>query len=145
MFSAILKLFGLSSGGFYAIAGVLVVICGLGGVVYVQSLRLDASRERVKSLEKDAAELKDALQQSEDDKARLLEKQHLLDAALAERQKRLIELEVTKRKIAEELDALKQTLPKEDQDCLNRPLPDALFERLRVGDSSDKDGEGAGP
>ena len=55
-----------------------------------------------------------------------------LDLAIVERDRRARELEATKRRIANELDVLRKTLPQADQDCLVRDLPDSLVERLRL-------------
>lgn len=143
--SWILKFFGISSGTLYALVGVLVVVSGLSAAVYVESLRLDAATSRVKSLEKDNAEYAEAIKQSEEDKARLLERQHLLDAALADASKRLNALLVKEGNLRDQYNQLKAKLEKADQDCLDRRLPDSIAERLRDSDAGHKDGDGKSP
>jgi uncharacterized coiled-coil DUF342 family protein len=63
---------------------------------------------------------------------RLKELSTKLDAAIVERDKRAKELEAAKRKAHAEINELKKSLAAADQACLDRDLPSALLERLRL-------------
>lgn len=129
MFTAITAFF--SGWRMYAALGVLAVICGLGGVVYVQSLRLDAAAQRNKALEVEKSELSDALQQSQDSLSRMRERQEVTDQLV----KQLADAKAKAEKARKEVDAayakLKSELDAKDQACLDLPVPDGLAARLR--------------
>lgn len=112
---------------------VVAAIAFAGVLAYAgyQYQRAEASSARAEQAESRAAALTQAVEDSEAQNAALRQKQQALDAAIVERDKRARALEETKRKLQGELDALKTSLPQEDQDCLDRPLPPPLLERLR--------------
>lgn len=129
----------------YALVGVLALILSLGGVVYVQSLRLDAAGERIKRVETEKAELRDALAQSEQNNARLRELQAKLDVAVKEREKRAADLRKALGELDAQYEALEKSVAQEDRDCLSRRLPDSFAERLRDSAGSDENGSAASP
>lgn len=89
------------------------------------------------------------LSESEADKAQLEAKAAALDAQLVIRDVRVKQLSLKNATIQGEYDALKSKLPTADQDCLNRPLPDSIVERMRddgtYSDNEDGDGKGKSP
>lgn len=121
----------LSGVKLYALLGIGLVILALSGSVAFLWQVHKADKADI-ALEKERAnQLTEALKESEADKAVLARKAQELDAAVRVRDQRARELEATKRKLADELDALRKTLPAEDQSCFARPLPDAILEVLR--------------
>lgn len=115
----------------YALFAVVLLIGGLSLTSYAFYQKARAESIRADEAQHRAEQLADHLRQSEAEKQKLLELSALLDKQLVERDRRARELETAKRNLARELDDLKSTLPKEDQDCLDRPLPDGLVSRLR--------------
>lgn len=115
----------------YALLGVGLVVVGLGGYAAYQKQRAEAADARASVAEIRAEQLSNALEVSEEEAAKARAAKQALDAAIVDRDKRAKALEAARRKLAGELDALKKTLPQEDQSCLDRPLPPAVLERLR--------------
>lgn len=120
-------MFGLN---LYALLGIGAVVVGLGGYAAIQYHRADAANLRAEAAETQARQFKDALASSEEEKAKLKVAAQKLDAALVERDKRARALEEAKRKLQGELDAIRETLPAPDRECLDRTLPPAIVERL---------------
>ena len=115
----------------YALIGIGVVVLALSGscaflwqVHKADIADLGLAKQAYK-------QISNALAESEADKALLARKTQELDAAIQERDKRLKALNEAKRKLSDELDGLRKTLPAQDQSCLTRDLPDALLGLLR--------------
>ena len=121
-----------------AAAGVLALGC------YALYERGNAANARADSAEHLIDQFKVDLAESEADKANLKARNKALDATVKARDVRVKELDDAKRAIKGELDELKESAAKEDQDCLDRDLPDAFAKRLRDS-APNKDGAGAGP
>lgn len=83
-------------------------------------------------------QISNALAESEADKADLARKAQALDEFLVAQRKRADALQLSNSKLADQLHALESTLPKADQDCATRPLPDSVLEWLRDGSGSDE-------
>lgn len=115
----------------YASIAVAVVVGGLTITAYALYERGNAASARAEAAEERVATLKQTVIEQEADKEALRVAAEVLDATLVQRDRRNAELETRNRKAKEELNALRQTLPKEDQDCLDRALPDSLAKRLR--------------
>ena len=123
----------LSGWRVYALVGLVVVVSGLGlAVAYYKNsaARAEAEATLARDQRDRAIEAVKAAQETID---RIKAAKEALDVAIVERDRRAKVLEAAKQRIAKELDELKKTLPAEDQDCLDRELPPALLERLRVG------------
>jgi hypothetical protein len=116
----------------YVLVAALVTFAGLGlAVAYYKNSAARAQAEA--TLARDQRDRAvEAVKASEEANATLKALTASLDAALVERDKRAKELEVAKRRISSELDAIKKTVSAEDQACLDRDLPNALLERLRL-------------
>ena len=95
-----------------------------------QYQRAEASSARAAQAEGRAALYKHAAEMAETENDALKRYAKELDVAIVERDKRARALAEAKRKIESELNALKESLPAEDQACLNRSLPPALAQRL---------------
>jgi Flp pilus assembly protein TadB len=116
----------------YVLVAALVTFAGLGlAVAYYKNSAARAQaeatlardqRDRAVQAVKDSEEANKALRALNDS----------LDKALVERDKRAKALEVARQNLAKELDALKKTVSTEDQACLDRDLPSAFLERLRL-------------
>jgi hypothetical protein len=116
----------------YVLVAALVTFAGLGlAVAYYKNSAARAQaeatlardqRDRAVQAVKDSEEANKALRALNDS----------LDKALVERDKRAKALEVARQNLAKELDAIKKTVSAEDQACLDRDLPNALLERLRL-------------
>lgn len=119
----------------YALLAVGVLILVLAGAVALQYEEHKADVAEKTSLEGSLHTLQQSLAQSEADKAALIQKQKELDQAVKERDARMKALNDAKRKLADELDGLKKTLPAPDQDCFSRDLPPSVLDLLR--DSAD--------
>ena len=129
----------------YALAIVGVVFLGLVGAVAYQRQVHKADIANLALAKQNLETVSNALKQSEADKALLARKAQELDSAIQERDSRLKALNETKRKLADELDRLKKSVPKEDQVCLARPLPSGILDLLRDGAVGNKDGTGDSP
>lgn len=116
----------------YALVALVAVIGGLGiAVAYYKNsaARAEAEAALVRDQRDRAIE---AVKASEAANQKLKELNNALDAALVERDKRAKELERAKRNLTNEINSLKESLAEEDRRCLDRDLPDALLERLRI-------------
>ena len=130
----------------YVALGLLAVLLGLGGMVYVQSLRLDVAKSEARALQKDKDDLLNDLAQSQKDKAAAEERAKRADAAVVERDKRLTALLEAERNLRGEYNRIKGLLAQADQDCMDRLLPDAIAARLRdTPADGDKDRSGKSP
>jgi soluble lytic murein transglycosylase-like protein len=118
-------------GGLYAYLAIGAAVVAIGGYAAYQYQRAEAADVRASMAQARAEQLGAALQSSEEENAKLKVATKKLDAALVERDRRARALEETKRKIQGELDAIRETLPAPDRECLDRPLPPAILERLR--------------
>lgn len=128
---------GLFSGAkFYVALALVAAFALLYGYARTEHYRADAAASEAKRVTEQRDHLANSLAQAEIDKAELTKRQEELDAAVVEQDRRMKELDNAKRQISKELDALKKTLPAEDQGCLDRPLPDALVQRLLDGTDS---------
>lgn len=117
---------------YVALAG-LAVVTGLGfAVAYYKNSADRAEAEATLARDKRDRAVQ-AVKASEEANQKLKALNAALDEAIVERDKRAKELEAAKRRISKELDELRKTLPQEDIACLDRDLPSAILERLRVG------------
>jgi hypothetical protein len=109
------------------------VIAGLGLASYGLYQRGEAisAKARVAEVTGQRDRAIQAVKDSEEANARLKALNKSLDDALVARDSRLKALDAAKRKLAKELDEIKQTLPLADQECLDRELPESLANRLR--------------
>ena len=116
----------------YALVAAVVAFAGLGlAVAYYKNSASRAEAEATLARDQRDRAVEAVKAQEETNKAlRALNKS--LDAAIVERDKRAKALEVARQTLAKELDELKKTLSAEDQACLDRDLPNALLERLRL-------------
>ena len=117
----------------YAALGVVVLIAGLSVAAWGYRHKAAAAEARVHEVVGQRDRAIAAAKANEEAARRLAQLNEALNAAIVERDKRARALEEARRRIARELDEIKATLPQADQDCLDRPLPNALAERLRVG------------
>jgi peptidoglycan hydrolase CwlO-like protein len=130
----------------YALIAVGLAFLALSGSLAFLWQVHKADKATLAVAEQNLESVSNALKQSEADKADLARKAKDLDAAIKERDSRLRALNETKRKLADELDRLKNTVPAEDKACLARPLPNGILDLLRDGPvGSDKDSPGTGP
>ena len=124
----------------YALAAVGILVLSLSGAVYILYLWHQEDTAKLALAKQKYEEVSNALAESEANNAKLVAMQKELDAAVLERDKRLRALNEAKRKLSDELDGLRKTLPAEDQACLTRDLPDAVLGLLRGGPGNgDKD------
>ena len=123
----------LSGWRLYVLAAVVLAFLALVGTIAFQREQHKADVAELSRQKGIAADLTEALKQEEADKALLARKAQELDAAILERDQRLKALNETKRKLADELDRLKSTVPPEDKACLDRPLPNGILDLLRDG------------
>jgi hypothetical protein len=126
-------MFGLTSLRLYAYLAIGVVVLAVFGFIAFQWEQHKADVATIALDKKNAQILTDALRQSEADKALLAQKARELDTAVQVRDQRLKALNDAKRKLADELDRIKATVPEEDKACLARPLPDGILDLLRDG------------
>lgn len=117
--------------GVYLYAGIAVVVGVLGLACYALYQKSEAAEARAADLERQRDTAIQAVKDSEAEAQRVKDRAKKLDAALVARDGRLRVLEATNRNLKGEVNALKKTLPAEDQACLDRPLPDSLVKRLR--------------
>lgn len=117
----------------YALLGVGALLVALSGAVaYLwQVHKLDVAKREQDQRSIDT--LTQAIKQEEADKADLARKAQTLDGLLVAQRKRADALQISNSKLSDQLHALESTLPKEDQDCAARPLPDSVLEWLRDG------------
>lgn len=116
----------------------VVVLSLLGSVAFLWELHQRDLAE-AKAAKQNLDFVSGALKESEADKAVLAQKARELDDAIQERDKRLKALNEAKRKLADELDRIKKTVPAEDQACLDRPLPSGILDLLRGSTGGDQD------
>jgi len=133
--AAIKAFFGGITGYAYLALGI-VVLGLLGSVAFLWEVH-KADKADLALAKQAYSQISNALAQSEADKADLARQAQALDGLLAGQKKRADALQTSNSKLADQLHALQNTLPKEDQDCAARPLPPALLEWLR--DGSDRD------
>jgi hypothetical protein len=126
----------------YALAAILLVIGGLSVAVWGYRHKAAAAEARLDEIVGQRDRAIAAAKANEEAAKRLIQLNEALNAAIVERDKRAKALEEAKRQIARELHDLKSTLPEADQACLDRPVPDALVEWLRLG-PGDKPSGGA--
>jgi hypothetical protein len=126
-------MFGLIGWRLYALAAIGLVIAGLSVAVWGYRYKAQAAEARVADVVGQRDRAIAAAKANEEAARRLQELNEALNAAIVERDMRAKALEAARRKIKGELDALKATLPTEDQDCLSRSLPDPLANLLRGG------------
>lgn len=119
-------------GGIYGYAVVAAVVAGLSLTSYGLYQRSEAANAKRQAAEERNAQLVVAVKASEETNKALVEANAKMDALLVEQDKRRKAAEAGKRKLAEELNGIKQTLAAEDKSCLDRSLPPAIVERLRV-------------
>lgn len=117
----------------YAALGVVVLVAGLSVAVWGYRHKAAAAEARLDEVVGQRDRAIAAAKANEEAAKRLIQLNEALNAAIVERDKRAKALEEAKRQIARELHDLRRTLPQADQDCLDRPLPDALSEWLRLG------------
>lgn len=115
----------------YALLGVGALVLALSGATAFLWQMHKADRAEIEVARQNLETVSNALKQSEEDKALLARKAKELDAAIRERDQRLKALNETKRKLADELDRLKSTVPAEDRACLDRDLPSGILDLLR--------------
>lgn len=116
----------------YAALGCLVVVSGLAAWGFYQKSRATQAEARVNEVTGQRDRAIAVAKANEEAAKRLKALNDALDLAIVERDKRAKALEEAKRKLKGELDALKQSLPAEDQGCLDRSLPQPLIDRLRL-------------
>ena len=126
----------------YVALGVLALIAGLGAAVWGYRHKAAAAEARLHEVVGQRDRAIATAKANEEAALRFKQLNEALSEAVAEREKRAQALEVAKRKIKGELDALKATLPQADKDCLDRGIPPALDLRLR-DDGSPADTGGA--
>lgn len=117
----------------YVVGIVVLAVLAAGGYIAYLRQQHDADVARLDLAHKQYSEVSEALKESEADKALLARKATELDSAIQERDSRLKALNETKRKLADELDRIKKTVPAEDQTCLSRDLPSGILDLLRDG------------
>jgi parvulin-like peptidyl-prolyl isomerase len=115
----------------HALVGTAVVVGGLALSTYAFYQKASAADARADAAVAVAEELKQTLVESESQNAELRQRRKDLDALIRERDSRVQNLEAENKSRDEAYDKLRAEVPKEDQDCLGRPLPPALAERLR--------------
>lgn len=122
----------------YVVGGLVLALAGVGGYAAyehqaVGSAEKDTKIERAKTVAvtKERDDFSARLVQGEIDKAALAKDNADLDSANQRLQKRAEALAHDRLTISAELDALKAKLSKEDQVCLDRPLPPSLIDFLR--------------
>jgi cell division protein FtsX len=118
-------------GGVYGYAVTAAVVAGLGLGCYALYQRSEAANAKLQAAEERNAQLTVAVTESEAQNAALVAANVALDATLVDQAKRRDELAAAKRRTEKELNELKKSLPKEDQDCLSRPLPESIAGKLR--------------
>jgi uncharacterized protein HemX len=118
--------------GTYVLVAVVVAFLGLGlAVAYYKNSAARAQAEA--TLARDQRDRAvEAVKAQEETNQALRALNDSLDKALVERDKRAKALEVARQNLAKELDAIKKTVSAEDQACLDRDLPSAFLERLRL-------------
>lgn len=121
----------LSAWRLYVVGAIVLAFIGAIGYGRYQYQRAEASDARMVLAIKQRDDLAGQLIQAEADKAALAKATEDLDAAIVARDQRAKELQHEIGKFKAELDSLKTTLPKEDQDCFDRPLPTSVLALLR--------------
>ena len=136
---------GFITGG-YLYAGVALLVAGLSLACYALYQRGNAASARADAAEAKVSQLAQALQEGEAQIEALRVAAEVLDRQLVEIHRRERVLNDQKRRLQRELSELAKSLPKEDQDCLGRDLPDAIAERLlNAAHSANKGGEATSP
>jgi cell shape-determining protein MreC len=115
----------------YAYVFGAVVVGGLALSTYAMYQKASAADARADAAVAVAEELKQTLVESESQNAELRQRRKDLDALIRERDSRVQNLEAENKSRDEAYDKLRAEVSQEDQDCLARPLPPALAERLR--------------
>ena len=124
-------MFGLGAKA-YVLVAVALLVGGLSlTVAYYRNSAQRADAEATLARDQRDRAIQ-AVKASEAANAKLKELNAALDKAIVDRDQRAKALEEAKRRISKELDELKKSLPQADQDCLDRDLPNALLERLRL-------------
>lgn len=114
----------------WLIGGVAVVIGGLSLASYGLYQRSEAAIAKLEKVEADNATLTQAVKDSEEVNDALRVAARVLDETITQRDARWAALVAAHGKVKGEYDALKKSLPKEDQACFDRPLPPAVQLRL---------------
>lgn len=143
-------MFGIPTGAtLYVVGGLGLALLGVSGYAAyehqaVGSAEKDTTIEHGKTVAalKERDDFSVRLVQAEVDKAQLAKDNTDLDAANKKLQKAAKDLAHDKLAISAELQTLKAKLPKEDQVCLDRPLPPSLVDFLRDDGTGQ---ESAGP
>ncbi|HEX3156713.1 MAG TPA: hypothetical protein VHV32_18940 [Candidatus Angelobacter sp.] len=128
----------------YVLVAALLAFIGLAGYAAYEHQAVQLVEARAAKTESDNQSLRQSLTESQAAQEEERQKEAALDARLVARDKREQSLVLAKVTIQKELDALKQTLPQPDQECLNRPLPASLVERLRIDPALNDHENGAG-
>jgi chromosome segregation ATPase len=115
----------------YVLIGSAVVVGGLALSTYAMYQKASAADARADAAVAVSEELKQSLVESESQNAELRQRRKDLDAIVRERDSRVQNLEAENKSRDEAYDKLRAEVSQEDQDCLARPLPPALAERLR--------------
>jgi hypothetical protein len=123
------SIFGVNA---YVLAAVGLALIGLSGYAGYQHQRGNAALAERDSARAVAKQLKESLAESEAAQQALREAAKRLDEAVRVRDQRLIELERAKRNLNAAYAELKKQVGEADRACLDRDLPDAYVERLRI-------------
>lgn len=115
----------------YALIGTAVVVGGLALTSYAFYQKAAAADARAEAAVAVSEELRQSLVESEADKESMRQRGKELNAIVRERDSRVQTLEAENKSRDEAYDKLRAEAAKEDQDCLARPLPPAIAERLR--------------
>jgi uncharacterized protein HemX len=115
----------------HALVGTAVVVGGLAFSTYAFYQKASAADARADAAVAVQEGLRQSLAESEADKESMRQRGKELNALIRERDSRVQNLEAENKSRDEAYDKLRAEVPKEDQDCLARPLPPAIAERLR--------------
>lgn len=110
--------------------GIAILVGGLALGSYGLYQRSEAAIAKLEKVEADNANLTQAVKDSEETNGILRVAARVLDETITQRDARLAALIAANGKVKGEYDALKKSLPKEDQTCFDRPLPPAIQLRL---------------
>ena len=115
----------------YVLAAVGVVTSGLALTSYALYQRSESAIAKLDFERARTEALTSTVKQQEEQTVALLAANEALNATLVEREKRARQLERDRQTLRKALDELKPLLAKEDQECLDRPLPPAIAGKLR--------------
>ena len=132
-------MFGIPTGAtLYVVGGLVLALAGVGGYAAYEHQAVGSAQkdtqiehEHTQAAIKDRDDISARLVQAEIDKAQLAKDSADLDAANQRLQKRAKDLDHDRLAISAQLAAIETKLAKEDQVCLDRPLPPSLVDFLR--------------